>query len=60
LSASGGDCGRAQLLAIYEEMHQAPFVPHRDVAAFVRDRGLRPWTTDPRLAVLARELGAYG
>jgi hypothetical protein len=74
--------GRAQLLASYEQMHQAPFVPHRDVAAFVRDRGLHGrgigwvdahllasalvgrltlWTADPRLAVLASELGiVYG
>lgn len=32
--------GRTQLLANYEQMHQAPAVPHRDVVDFVRDRGL--------------------
>ena len=70
--------GRKQLLANYEQMHQAPAVPHRDVVEFVRHRRLhgrgigwidahllasalvgrlKLWTTDPRLAVLARELG---
>jgi predicted nucleic acid-binding protein len=32
--------GRAQLLAAYEQMHQAANVPHRDVVDFVRHRGL--------------------
>jgi len=32
--------GRRKLLTAYERMHQAPMVPHRDVVAFVRDRGL--------------------
>ena len=32
--------GRAKLLAVYEQMHQASMIPHRDVVAFVRDRGL--------------------
>lgn len=32
--------GRAKLLALYEQMHQASMVPHREVVAFVRDRGL--------------------
>ena len=32
--------GRRQLLADYEQMHQAPAVPHSDVVAFVRDRRL--------------------
>ncbi len=36
----GGRGGRAKLLAVYEQMHQASMVPHRDVAAFARDRGL--------------------
>lgn len=70
--------GRKQLLANYEQMHQAPAVPHGDVVEFVRDRRLhgrgigwidahllasalvgrlKLWTIDPRLAVLARELG---
>jgi len=74
----GDKGGRAQLLANYEQMHQAPAVPHRDVVEFVRDRRLhgrgigwtdahllasaligrlRLWTTDPHLAVIARELG---
>jgi predicted nucleic acid-binding protein len=36
-----GDAGgRRQLLADYTHMHQAPVVPHSDVAAFVRDRRL--------------------
>jgi predicted nucleic acid-binding protein len=73
-----GDGGRRQLLANYEQMHQAPAVPHGDVVEFVRDRRLhgrgigwidahllasalvgrqKLWTIDPRLAVLARELG---
>jgi hypothetical protein len=73
----GDKGGREQLLADYEEMHQAPVVPHGDVVAFVRDRRLHGrgvgwvdahllasalvarlkfWTTDRRLAVLAREL----
>jgi predicted nucleic acid-binding protein len=70
--------GRRQLLADYEQMHQAPIVPHTDVVAFVRERRLhghgigwidahllasslvgrlRLWTTDPRLATLAKDLG---
>jgi len=74
----GDKGGRKQLLASYEEMHQAPAVPHRDVVEFVRDRRLhgrgigwidahllasalvgrlKLWTTDPRLAVIGRELG---
>ena len=32
--------GRRKLLSAYERMHQAGMVPHRDVVAFVRDRGL--------------------
>ena len=32
--------GRRKLLAAYERMHQAGTVPHRDVVAFVRARGL--------------------
>jgi predicted nucleic acid-binding protein len=32
--------GRRTLLTAYEQMHQASIVPHRDVVAFVRDRGL--------------------
>ena len=74
-----GDCGvRLKALAAYEQMHQAPIVPHRDVVAFVRARGLHGrgagwidvhllasaivgrmqlWTADPRLSVLALELG---
>src|ERR1700693_2251597 len=32
--------GRRKLLAAYERMHQAEMVPHRDVVAFVRHRGL--------------------
>jgi hypothetical protein len=32
--------GRKHLLADYEEMHQAPVVPHAYVAAFVRERRL--------------------
>ena len=74
----GDKGGRTLLLANYEQMHQAPAVPHRDVVDFVRDRGLhgrgigwidahllasalvgrlKLWTTDPRLAVIAGELG---
>jgi len=73
-----GDAGgRQQLLADYEQMHQAPAVLHGDVVAFVRNRRLygrgigwidahllasalvgrlKLWTTDPRLATLAKEL----
>ena len=32
--------GRRSLLADYGRMHQAPIVPHADVATFVVDRGL--------------------
>ena len=74
----GDKGGRTPLLANYEQMHQAPAVPHRDVVDFVRDRGLhgrgigwidahllasalvgrlKLWTTDPRLALIAGELG---
>ena len=70
--------GRRQLLADYEQMHQAPIVPHADVVSFVRERRfhgcgigwidahllasslvgrLKLWTTDPRLARLAKDLG---
>ncbi len=70
--------GRGQLLANYEQMHQASVVPHDEVVEFVRDRRLHArgigwidahllasalvgrlklWTTDPRLATLAKELG---
>jgi predicted nucleic acid-binding protein len=73
----GDKGGRKQLLAHYEQMHQAPAVPHREVVEFVRGRRLhgrgigwidahllasvlvgrlRLWTTDPRLAIIAREL----
>jgi predicted nucleic acid-binding protein len=69
--------GRRQLLTAYDQMHQAPVVPHGDVVAFVRERRLhgrgigwidahllasalvgrlKLWTTDPRLATLAKEL----
>src|SRR5919108_2051168 len=71
----GDKGGRKQLLASYEQIHQAPTVPHRDVVDFVRGRRLhgrgigwidahllasalvgrlKLWTTDPRLAVIAR------
>lgn len=36
----GDKGGRQQLLADYEQMHQAPIVPHRDVVEFVRGRRL--------------------
>lgn len=70
--------GRGRLLADYEQMHQAPVVPHRDVVSFVRSRRLhgrgvgwvdahllasalvgrlKLWTTDPRLAHVAKDLG---
>jgi len=74
-----GDRGdRKQLLADYEQMHQAPVVPHEDVVTFVRERRLHGrgvgwidvhllasalvgrlqlWTADPRLTIVARELG---
>jgi predicted nucleic acid-binding protein len=32
--------GRTHFLAAYEQMHQAPAVPHHDVVAFVRHRRL--------------------
>ena len=32
--------GRTQLLEDYQQMHQAPVVPHSDVVAFVRRRRL--------------------
>jgi predicted nucleic acid-binding protein len=74
----GDKGGRKQLLADYEQMHQAPVVPHREVVEFVRERrlhgrgigwidahllasalvgGVRLWTTDPALAIAAKELG---
>ena len=37
----GDKGGRKRLLADYEQMHQAPVVPHRDVVEFVRDRRLQ-------------------
>ena len=36
----GDPGGRAKLLADYEQMHQARMVPHGEVVAFVRHRGL--------------------
>jgi predicted nucleic acid-binding protein len=36
----GDKGGRARLLADYQLMHQAPVVPHREVASFVRQRRL--------------------
>ena len=36
----GDKGGRKRLLTDYEQMHQAPVVPHSDVVAFVRDRRL--------------------
>lgn len=36
----GDKGGRRQLLPRYEQMHQAPAVPHHDVVDFVRDRKL--------------------
>ena len=36
----GDKGGRMRLLTDYEQMHQAPVVPHSDVVAFVRDRRL--------------------
>jgi predicted nucleic acid-binding protein len=36
----GDKGGRKQLLADYEQMHQAPVVSHHDVVEFVRDRRL--------------------
>ena len=74
----GDEGGRKALLANYQQMHQAPAVPHRDVVEFVRDRRLHRrgigwidahllasalvghltlWTTDRRLAAVAREIG---
>ena len=32
--------GRGLLLANYEQMHQAPLAPHRELVAFVRERRL--------------------
>jgi predicted nucleic acid-binding protein len=73
----GDTGGRRDLLEDYEQIHQAPVVPHAEVVAFVRNRRLhgrgigwidahllasalvghlKLWTTDPRLATLAREL----
>lgn len=74
----GDPGGRKRLLADYEQMHQAPIVPHGDVVTFVRERRLHGrgvgwidvhllasalvgrlqlWTVDPRLTIVARELG---
>jgi len=74
----GDKGGRQQLLADYEQMHQAPAVSHADVVEFVCSRRLhgrgigwidahllaaalvgrlKLWTADPRLAVVAGELG---
>ncbi len=36
----GGRGGRRKLLAIYERIHQASTIPHREVVGFVRDRNL--------------------
>ena len=36
----GDQGGRGKLLSAYERMHQAGTVPHVEVVAFVRDRGL--------------------
>ena len=36
----GDKGGRPKLLAMYERMHQSSVVPHAEVVAFVRDRGL--------------------
>jgi predicted nucleic acid-binding protein len=36
----GDKGGRKQLLAGYQQMHQAPVVPHPDVVTFVRQRRL--------------------
>jgi predicted nucleic acid-binding protein len=36
----GDKGGRRQLLADYDQMYQAPVVPHREVVAFARDRKL--------------------
>jgi predicted nucleic acid-binding protein len=36
----GDKGGRRRLLTDYEQMYQAPVVPHDDVVAFVRDRRL--------------------
>lgn len=36
----GDKGGRRRLLGEYEQMHQAPVVPHSDVVAFVRARRL--------------------
>jgi predicted nucleic acid-binding protein len=36
----GDKGGRRRLLADYEQMHQAPVIPHREVVAFVRLRRL--------------------
>jgi predicted nucleic acid-binding protein len=38
LIGDGG--GRRQLLEDYQQMHQAPVVPHSDIVAFVRERRL--------------------
>jgi predicted nucleic acid-binding protein len=50
--------GRRKLGAAYERMHQAGTVPHRDVVAFVRARGLHGrglgWIDVHLLAVVGR------
>jgi predicted nucleic acid-binding protein len=74
----GDKGGHRPLLTDYLLMHQAPVVPHREVATFVRARRLygrgigwvdvhllasalvgrlHLWTADPRLAMVAGELG---
>jgi predicted nucleic acid-binding protein len=69
--------GRKQLLSDYEQMHQAPVVAHDEQGRRLHGRGvgwidahllasalvghLKLWTTDPRLAGVAAELGiGYG
>jgi predicted nucleic acid-binding protein len=39
----GDKGGRKQLLASYEQMHQAPIVTHDEVVVFVRERRLHGW-----------------
>jgi predicted nucleic acid-binding protein len=74
----GDKGGRKQLLANYEQLHQAPAVAHSEIVAFVCERRLhgrgigwvdvhllasalvghlKLWTADPRLAIVAGELG---
>lgn len=70
--------GRVKFLAMYERFHQAMTVPHSQVVAFARHKGLHGrgagwidihilasaivgriplWTANPRLSVLAQEMG---